>query len=185
MAYETQSWPLIRARWDGGKRTGNVDLIVMHTMETDQGPSVAEMIGKDFAARPADNKASSHVGVDSDSIVQYVPDSYVAYAAPGANSNGMQIELAGRAGMTRKQWLEPRALAVLVLGADVAAQYAHKYSIPLVQLTNAELRAGGRGFIGHVQASEVFKKSDHTDPGTGFPWDLFLAMVRALFAERA
>lgn len=184
MPFETQPWPLIRARWDGGKRTVPVDLIVVHTMEFAIGPTAAEVIGRDFANRGENEKASSNIGVDSDTIVQYVPDSYVAYAAPGANHNGIQVELAGFARMTHADWMQPKSLCVLTLGADACAQYAHKFNVPLLHLTNAELRAGSRGFIGHSQASEVFKKSDHTDPGAGFPWSLFMGLVRLFFVER-
>ena len=37
------------------------------------------------------------------------------------------------------------------------------------QLTDAELEAGKKGIIGHVQASRLYKKSTHTDLGHGFP----------------
>lgn len=185
MAYETQIWPVIRAKWDGGPRTVPIDLVVIHTMEYTEGPQGAEIIGRDFATRPSDNKASSTIGVDSDSIVQYVPDSRIAYAAPGANHNGIQIEIAGYSSQTHEQWLDTKSVCTLALAADAAAQYAHKYNVPVVHLTNAELRAGNRGFVGHNQVSEVFKKSTHTDPGPNFPWEFFMGLVRVFYVERA
>lgn len=184
MAYETKLWPSIKARYNSGKRSVPVRLIVVHAMDALAGPTTAENVGQYFAGEPT-GKASSTIGVDSDSIVQYVPDSYVANAAPGANHDGIQVELAGYSKWTRAQWLEPKSLATLVLGADACAQYAHKYNIPLYQLSNAELRGGSRGFVGHYQVSEVYRKSDHTDPGPGFPWDLFMGMVKLMFVERA
>jgi N-acetyl-anhydromuramyl-L-alanine amidase AmpD len=51
-------------------------------------------------------------------------------------------------------------------------------------LTDEELKTGQKGIIGHVQATNVFKKSTHTDPGAGFPWDHFLDRVKQHHAER-
>jgi hypothetical protein len=67
---------------------------------------------------------------------------------------------------------------MLERAASVAAQYCLKYEIPVRRLTNQELADGRtRGIASHAQVSEVFKKSDHTDPGTGFPWAFFLERV--------
>jgi N-acetyl-anhydromuramyl-L-alanine amidase AmpD len=35
-----------------------------------------------------------------------------------------------------------------------------------------------------VQATRVYKKSTHTDPGEGFPWDHFIERVAHHHAER-
>ena len=59
-----------------------------------------------------------------------------------------------------------------------------KYDLPVVHLSDAQLLAGEKGIIGHDQASRVYKKSDHTDPGVNFPWVRFIAMTAALRAER-
>jgi N-acetyl-anhydromuramyl-L-alanine amidase AmpD len=52
-------------------------------------------------------------------------------------------------------------------------------------LTNDELADGTtKGLVSHSQVSAVFKKSTHTDPGEGFPWDFFLEHVEQQRAER-
>jgi N-acetyl-anhydromuramyl-L-alanine amidase AmpD len=52
-------------------------------------------------------------------------------------------------------------------------------------LTNDELADGEtKGLVSHSQVSAVFKKSTHTDPGEGFPWDFFLDHVEQQRAER-
>lgn len=130
------------------------------------------------------NGIVSHNCVDNNSIVQCVYDKDVAYAAPGANRDGIQIELAGFGSQTRTQWLDVYSVAVLSLASDAAAQYCIKYRIPAVHLTNAQLKAGKKGIIGHYQASEVYKKSDHTDPGSEFPWDTYIAMVQQFIYDR-
>lgn len=69
--------------------------------------------------------------------------------------------------------------------ANAAAQYCLKYDIPVRQLTNDQLADGqSKGFVSHAQVSEVFKQSNHWDPGPGFPWKLFFEMVEKYRAAR-
>ncbi|HYH78832.1 MAG TPA: N-acetylmuramoyl-L-alanine amidase, partial [Longimicrobium sp.] len=129
---------------------------------------------------------SAHICVDSDSIVQCVLDNNVAFAAPGANNDGIQIELTGFAKQTREQWLDPYGVLLLDRGANATAQYCLKYGIPVRQLTNQQLAdKSQKGIVSHAQVSAVFKKSDHTDPGPNFPWDFFLKRVQTHFDARA
>jgi len=184
---ETDRWTRIQARWYTPFPTGQrraVRVIVVHAMEYTERVDAAEIIARDFASRSADAKASAHVCIDNNSIIQCVSDNDVAYAAPGCNNDGIQIELAGYINQTREQWLDDYGRALLANGANVIAQYALKYSLPLVHLTNAELREGGRGIVGHSQVSEVYRKSTHTDPGPGFPWDTVLEMAQDYYDER-
>lgn len=112
-------------------------------------------------------------------------DNDVAFAAPGANSDGIHLELAGRAKQTSDEWADAYSTAVLENAANAAAQYCVKYEIPVKRLANAELAdKKAKGIVGHVQVSEVFKLSTHTDPGKSFPWDQFLARVDVLRTER-
>jgi N-acetyl-anhydromuramyl-L-alanine amidase AmpD len=129
---------------------------------------------------------SAHLCVDNDSIVQCVFDNDVAFAAPGANHDGIQIELAGFARQTRSEWLDTFGILMLNNAANAAAQYCLKYNIPLRHLTDAELKDKvSKGIVGHSQVSKAFKLSTHTDPGTGFPWDHFLERVNHHHTERA
>lgn len=183
--FETDNWPFIKARnfkKIDGKRA--VRLVVIHDMEFPETTTAAEVIAKDFAN--TDRQASAHICVDSDSIVQCVLDNNVAFAAPGANNDGIQIELTGFAKQTREQWLDPYGVLLLDRGANATAQYCLKYGIPVRQLTNAQLAdKSQRGIVGHRQVSQVFQKSDHMDPGPNFPWDFFLKRVQAHFDARA
>ncbi|HET7230945.1 MAG TPA: N-acetylmuramoyl-L-alanine amidase [Longimicrobium sp.] len=184
--FETDKFPFVKARHFRhveGKRA--VRLVVIHDMEFPRTASAAEVIAKDFAT--TSEVKSAHVCVDTDSIVQCVLDNDVAFAAPGANSDGIQIELAGFAKLTRKEWLSPEGVLVLNMGANAAAQYCLKYDIPVKHLTNKELAdKKNRGLIGHVQATQVFgPKGGHTDPGPGFPWDFFLERVQKHLEARA
>lgn len=189
--FETDPWPLVRARWFTDVREKRkVRLIVIHDMEAPEKGSTAENIARYFQdprdARGRPVKASAHLCIDNDSIVQCVLDNDVAFAAPGANHDGIQLELAGFARQKRHEWLDPYGILMLDRAADAAAQYCLKYNIPVRQLTNDELRDGvSKGIVGHRQVSQVFKKSDHMDPGPNFPWDHFLARTQKFFAERS
>lgn len=186
---ETDAWPYVPARWQTpvtSKR--EVDLIVIHCMEAPEKGNTAENVGLYFKNHPGFlivgtkkivSKPSAHVGVDSNSTVQYVKDNNVAWAAPGANHNGIHIELAGVSAQTAKEWADPYSILTLERAADVAAQYCLKYGIQAIKLTPLQLGKGFfRGIIGHIDATNAFKpNSGHTDPGTGFPWQFFLERV--------
>jgi len=160
-------------------RNKAIRLIVIHTMEVDENdPNVAESVGNYFA-RPA-TRASSHVGVDTDSECRYVADSDTAWAAPGANADGLQIELAGRAGQFWDDWLDDASQAILERAAQRVAQWCAAYGIPVRHLSDSEILAGARGIVGHADVNHVYSLSNHWDPGPAFPWDTFLARVNAL-----
>jgi N-acetyl-anhydromuramyl-L-alanine amidase AmpD len=182
---ETDRWPMVAARWFTPVARGaprHVRVIVIHDMEAPEKGTTAEDVARYFAT--TEKHASAHVCVDNNSIVQCVADSNVAWAAPGCNRDGIQIELAGYGRQTREDWLDEYSLAVLENAANAVAQYCLKFDIPLVHLTNDQLSAGERGIVGHVQVSEVYKQSDHTDPGAGFPWDVLMERARVFFAAR-
>lgn len=182
MAYETDPWLYVPAKYIGELRTNPVRLVVIHTGELKEGAIAAETLAK-YGQHP-DYESSWHLAIDSDSIIQCVKDSHVAWAAPGCNHDGMQIELACYAGQTAGDWRDPYSIAVVALAADATAQYCLKYRLPPVHLSDEQLGAGASGIIGHVQASRVYKKSDHPDPGPNFPWVRFISMVQAMVRER-
>lgn len=184
---ETDVWPFVPAKyfqsWPKGPKRP-VRVIVIHDMEAAEKPDTAEAIARYFHEMPDNRQASAHVCIDADSIVQCVHDNDIAYAAPGCNRDGIQIELAGYGSQSRGQWLDAYSNALLALGANVAAQYCLKYGVPPIHLTDAELREGSRGIVGHDQVSRVYKQSDHTDPGQFFAWDVFMNRVVKYLAER-
>lgn len=183
--FETDNFPVIKARFFtdvAEKRQPRV--IVIHSMESPEKGDTAENVARFFQNPGENRKVSAHLCIDNNSIVQCVFDNDIAFAAPGANRDGIQLELAGFARQTRDEWLDPFSILVLENAANAAAQYCLKYNIPVRHLTNAELKSGQKGIVGHGQVSEVFKKSDHTDPGKGFPWDHFIDRVKHHHAER-
>jgi hypothetical protein len=185
LSYELDPVPFVQARWYSPATGRAVRVGVLHDMEYTERPDAAEIIAHDFAVRPADSKASAHDCIDNNSVIQCVKDHDIAYAAPPCNSNGLHWELAGFGRQTRDEWLDDYGKALLARASDRIAQYALKWALPVVHLTNAQLKAGARGFVGHGQVSAVYGLSSHTDPGPGFPWDVFmLALGTRVTARR-
>ena len=176
--FETDKFPFVKAKFFKDitdKR--QVRLIVIHAMEAPEATKTAENVASFF--QHPEKPVSAHLCIDNDSIVQCVLDNDVAFAAPGANSDGVHLELAGFSKQTREQWLDAFGLLLLEQAAEAAAQYSLKFDIPVKHLSNNELaNKSNKGIVGHVQVSEVFRKSNHTDPGPGFPWDFFIERVR-------
>jgi len=159
-------------------RRAAIRVIVLHTMEVDENdPNVAEAVGNAFA-NPA-RQASAHVGVDTDSECRYVADADTAWAAPGVNNDGLQLEMAGRAGQTTGDWTDAASKKILERGAQRTATWCRTYGLPARRLSEAELAAGQRGIIDHVEASHVYGGT-HWDCGPNFPWASFLARVVSL-----
>lgn len=167
--HETDKWPFVKTRYFTKSSTRrDVRVIVVHSIEAPEKGDTAEQTAKYF--QNPKKKVSAHICVDNNSIVQCVLDNDVAYAAPGANHDGIQIEMAGFARQSEADWLDPYSTLVIENAANAAAQYCLKYTIPVRRLTNAKLGDGKtKGIVSHSQVSEVFKKSTHTDPGKGFP----------------
>lgn len=187
MGKETDIWPFVQAKYFGKVPAGThreVRVIVVHDMEYPEKLTAAEDVARYFRDMPDDRKASAHVCVDADSVVQCVRDRDIAYAAPGCNSDGIQIELAGYGRQSREQWLDDYSTKLLNNAADVIAQYLVKFDLTPQKLTDDDLQRGKAGIIGHDQASRVYKQSDHTDPGPNFPWDVLLEKVGPIYVAR-
>ncbi len=160
-------------------RKGSIDLIVIHDMEARETPLTAENVAAWFAG-PNAPKASVHYNVDVDTIVQSVRDEDTAWHAPGANHNGIGIEHAGYARQTESEWLDDYSRRMLRLSARLVATLCRRHSIP-VELVDAEgLRNGRRGITTHALVSKAWPhKSNHQDPGKGFPMAWYLDQIRA------
>jgi hypothetical protein len=130
------------------------------------------------------NGIVGHNCVDSDSIVQSVRDSDIAWHCPGANHNGIGIEHAGYARQTREEWLDDYGVAMLRRSAALVVDLCDTYDIPPVWLSADDVRAGRRGIATHRVCTAAFRTAGgHTDPGPNFPSDVYMGYV--LDASRA
>lgn len=161
------------------KRTDGrtVRKIVWHDMEAPETKDTAENIAR-WAAGPTAPMVSWHYATDEDSVVQCVRDEDVAYAAPGANHDGIQIETAGYAKQTTAEWHDPPG--ILDIQTTLTARLCRKHGIPVRFLTAEMMVAepGATGITTHAEVARAFKRSTHTDPGRGFPTGWAVAEVR-------
>lgn len=173
----------IQARnYTKGPRTkGAIRLIVIHDMEAPETKNTAENVARWFAGSTAP-QASAHYCCDNDSTVQCVRDADIAWHAPGANANGIGIELSGYAKQTRTDWLDPYSKQMLDTQViPLVAQLCKLYSIPAVWLLPSQVKAGKKGICGHIDVTRAFpeRHGSHTDPGPGFPRDYLIKSVKS------
>lgn len=170
--------PFVQARHYTTTSGRTIDLGVFHDMEYPERPTSAEWCAAFFAG-PGAPEASAHFEVDSNSVVQSVLEKDVAWHAPGANHNGIGVEHSGFAAQSRGDWLDPYGRDLLAQSIELFAEkIVQPYSLPIEHRTAADLVKGLRGLTGHADVADAFHRSDHHDPGTGFPWDYFLAGIR-------
>jgi len=167
-------------------RNRPIQYVVIHSTEGAEGPSSAED-GAAYDKRRTDG-TSTHLFVDSDSAVREVPDADRAHAARfHGNEIGIQVELCGRANQSAVQWHDPAPL--LQIAAREVAALCREHDIPVRRLSVGQVRAAyyaspadrPKGICGHVDVTAAYPEDGgtHSDPGSGFPWAEFLAMVQA------
>ena len=165
-----------RAAHDSGARKPkSIRLVVIHSAESTSAAGVAS-----FFAGSA--QASTQLAADDKECWRMVPDLVIPWGAPGANSDGLHIEICGYAKWDTGQWRghEP----MLRRSAFKVAKWCWLYEIPVRWLSDRQLANGtARGLTQHRQVSKVFKRSDHTDPGPNFPNAVFLEWVKEYLAK--
>ncbi len=172
------NYPFLQARnYTPAARKG-VDLVVLHSAETQERPGVAWSVAKWFAGETAP-RASAHYVLDDTTTIQCVHEADIAWHAPGANYNGIGIEHAGRAAQSREDWSDAYSRAVLARSIDLATEICLRWGIPAVVVDVAGLQRGVRGVTTHAAVSKAFAKSTHQDPGEGFPLSWYVEQVAA------
>lgn len=157
-----------------------IRLVVVHSMEHPEKPSAAEGVANWFGGKHGRApRASAHLCVDNDSAVECVKPKDVAWAAPGANHDGYQVEHAGYQRQTRAEWLDDYSESMLWLSAQAVRRLVvDPFGVPIRHLTDEQLAVGEAGFVDHHAATRVYRRSTHIDVGPGFPWDVYLRMVQ-------
>lgn len=176
--------PAIPARNYTEAERSTIDLVVLHSMETPMRVGIARDIAR-WAAGPDAAQTSWHYGVDAHEIIRSVRDEDIAWAAPGANRNGLHIEQAGRAAQTREEWLAGDSGRMLELSVELCAALCARWKIPARYVIAPELvRGNARGITLHSEVTKAWPaKGSHTDPGAGFPIGWYIGRVMSAVTD--
>ncbi|GAB2858751.1 hypothetical protein GCM10022221_67830 [Actinocorallia aurea] len=138
----------------------------------------AASTAKYFASQASGGSAHYIVDAGGASTEEHcLPDDAVAWHAP-PNTGSIGIEICGQATYTRAQWLDSKVWPAVAAAAARTRELCERHGVPVKRLTVAQVARGERGVCGHVDVSQAFDKSDHTDPGPNFPWEEFMKAVR-------
>lgn len=155
--------------------------VVIHATAPGSGfPSASEVGQAAGTARyfqSPSSGGSAHYVQDPKVEEHCVRESAIAWHAP-PNTGSIGIECCGEASYTHDQWMSANVKKELLAVAKRTADLCHRYSIPVQKLGPHELLAGKRGICGHVDVSQAWHQSDHTDPGPHFPWPWFIKNVK-------
>lgn len=169
-------YPTVNKTVVSGKR--QIDVLVIHTMEAPEKGTTAEATAMFF--QRASTKASAHYNFDNNSVCSNVKENDVAWAAPGANHDGVQFEHAGYAKQVPADWADPFSKDMLALSAEVAAGVCERHDLPVVFRRAPELAAGLRGITTHWEVSRAYGLSTHWDPGSYFPINNYLTQIKVI-----
>jgi hypothetical protein len=162
-------------------RKGRIRLVVVHVNEGPDRHGGAVGVAQ-FCQLPASKrdgkKGGYHEYVDDVQLIigGHVDD--VVNGAAGANKDGYHICLIGDADQTDAQWHDEFSKVAGVHAAARVRNACLTLGVPMELLTTEQVKAGKSGVCGHVNVSEAFKRSDHTDPGRHFPWTEFMQVVK-------
>lgn len=119
---------------------------------------------------------SYHYLVDNAKLIRENTDDWLTWSTGNkGNDIGLHISFVAYAHYTRAQWLEQRRM--LDRGAWQVARWCRTHKIPPVFVDRHGLLRGERGISTH-DAARVWGGTDHTDPGAGFPMDVFISLVK-------
>lgn len=155
-------------------RRGAIQCVVIHTTEGSYASAVNWLLNdaSDISAHyvVSDIHRPGHEWVE---VTAMVPEAEKAWTAKSVNSLAVQYELAGYARRTRQEWLTKYRVQLETTAALVAEDVL-QYGIPV--------KRDFPGILGHGDLGKHGFPNDHTDPGAGFPWDVFLDDVRRFIA---
>jgi len=180
--------PVHPDRWNPTTTTRKVG-VVIHDAES---PDSSAQVLCDLMARPGDRAngsggfygASYHAVTTNDPAdapyVQVQGADHGPFAAPPVNGTWWHICLPGRASQDRDGWLDTASRAGIRGVARFIVDKAATDGFPIERCSTGDLLAGDGGYCGHVDISNAWHQSDHTDPGPAFPWDVLAADIAEL-----
>lgn len=154
----------------GPRNTANIVGICIHDTEGVTSAQADSETDDNVTTYQCTSRTGSYhvmVGIDGERIRQNTDD--WATWSTGNKGNDILLHLCfvGSASQTRAEWLAQDKM--LRAGATVVRYWADKYNIPLRRVDAAHLP----GILGHGD-TRVWGGTDHTDPGSNFPYDVLI-----------
>lgn len=179
------------SRSSGHRAESEIRWIVLHDAEAPNARGVASYFHDPRDPAHGGPGGSAHLTVDDDRCYRSLANTVIPWGAAssfGANTHGFHIEQAGYARWSAVVWRSH--LRTLKRAAYKTAIHAHRFKVPLVFVTAAEL-PGRRGITTHAEVTAASKRLDpthawaydHTDPGRLWPRALFMRYVRQYAAR--
>jgi hypothetical protein len=161
----------------GGKfAPGRPRLIVIHSLEAPARRGLAWDLANGWIKTAG---VSPHCITDPGETVDLLAEDTVGWHCGNGNQHGLGLEVTGYAAWSFAQWTTGDAFAAVRLDAKRAAEAALRHDIPLQWLSLGQVRDGvSRGFCTHADVSATLGGTTHTDPGLGFPFAIFMQMVK-------
>lgn len=180
--------PYVQAWARGGPFAIPPNIVVVHAAECPIRAGFARSLAAWFARSPADDGpgTSAHTFADPAEVVEMVHAETIAYhVGPAGNPVSRGEENAGYTSYTREQWTTPDGLAMLRVSARNVAARCAALGVPVrwlsltqvVQAAHTHRPADG-GICTHNDIRLALGGTTHTDPGAGYPYDIYLDMVR-------
>lgn len=159
----------------GNYRAGQPTLIVIHSLEAPARRGLAYDLATGWLQNAG---VSPHAITDPGETVDTCSESLVGWHCGNGNRVGIGLEVTGYAAWSFDQWTSGDAFAAVRLDAKRAAEAAKRHGIPIRWLSLSQIRNGERGFCTHADISATLGGTNHTDPGRGFPYAIFMQMVQ-------
>lgn len=139
-----------------------------------------------YAKRANPASAHAYAGDANPNLIQSVPLGDYAWHAGGSfgNRRGVGLEVCGLTKWTRSQWTKD--LRDIRGAAQFMRLVYNKTGIRMRHLTRTQFKSlesspsrSRSGWISHQEYNlwAADAKSDHTDPGPGYPWDIMLNLA--------
>jgi N-acetylmuramoyl-L-alanine amidase CwlA len=163
-----------QAHTSGGN--GPVTRVVIHATVSPCETGGARKVARYFQSDQAGGLA--HFVVDPTETVQCCREDVSAHHAP-PNKGSIGVELCDPQEGSVERWYDPLHRQMLLRAAVLVADLCKRHDLPMVFVRAPGLKSGQHGITRHQDVSEAFRKSTHTDPGSGFPMEHFVDLVRA------
>jgi hypothetical protein len=112
--------------------------------------------------------------------LQVLPATAGPYAAPPTNKTWWHVCIPGFARQTTAEWDDDISRKHIKGVARFIVDKAAIDGYPLVRRTPVGLVARQHGYCGHIDVTNAWHQTDHTDPGPQFPWATLAAEIEAL-----